>query len=466
MMSSLRSRLWLSYALLVAAALMVVAVSMFVYLLRNPAIFRQTQSRLQAAEGLLQARGGDLASLAGDRNGMQALAQNLQVRVLVFGPDQAVRLDSDPGGAALPFPRPRRFFQNSQWLRDSSGGLWFFHSSALKDGNTLVVAAPRPPALFYNVFKDELLRPVLRAGVIALLLSLLLALWVSRWVAGPLQSLLRAARGYPAQGVDRLPEQGPREVKELTRAFNSMIDRVQSARESQRKFVADVSHEMKTPLTSIQGFAEAIQDGTADTPENQQQAAQIIHREAGRLHRLVLDLLSLARLEAGTADLKMDPLQAAALLNTTAERFAPQARQAGVNLGVELAPDLPVLLGDGDRLAQVFTNLVDNALAYTPAGGMVTLRAAPAPGAIRFEVEDTGQGIPPEALGRIFERFHQGEPRAGRGGTGLGLAIAMEIVQAHGGRIAVRSAIGEGTTFEVTLPLWQGGNLTPPGRKA
>ena len=209
-------------------------------------------------------------------------------------------------------------------------------------------------------------------------------------------------------------------------------------------------------------------DGTADTPAARQQAAEVIFAESGRMHRMVLDLLDLARLEAGTADLKMSPLDVRAVLDALVEKFTPQAQKAFVTLRVEAPPELPTLVGDGDRLAQVFTNLVDNALKFTPPGGEVVLRAEAARGEMKFEVQDTGRGVPPEALKCIFDRFYQVDPSRPGGekhGAGLGLSIAHEIVQAHGGRIGVRSQVGQGTTFELTLPLSQAAATTLIRRK-
>jgi two-component system sensor histidine kinase ResE len=249
-----------------------------------------------------------------------------------------------------------------------------------------------------------------------------------------------------------------------------MNNRMQTSRKSQRDFVANVSHELKTPLTSVQGFAQAILDGTADTPESRQQAARIIYNEAGSMHRMVLDLLDLARLDAGTFELQCAPVNLPALLNNIAEKFYPQAHTAGVSIQVESAA-LPAVMGDGDRLAQVFSNLVDNALKHTPAGGTVTLRtrlsgpstSQEAGPEIQVDVADTGAGIPPEALPHIFERFYQADPSRPGGekhGTGLGLAIVKEIVGAHSGKISVRSTADTGSLFTVTLPL------TPPDTSA
>jgi len=245
-------------------------------------------------------------------------------------------------------------------------------------------------------------------------------------------------------------------VQDLTKAFNSMIKRVESSQKSQKDFVADVSHELKTPLTSIQGFAQAILDDTADTPEARKQAAQIIFDESGRMHRMALDLLDLARLEGGIADLKMSQVDVKALLQNIIDKFMPQAQIANVNLQLIISDDLPVLLGDGDRLAQVFTNLVDNALKFTPAYGQVTLSAEKVGDEMELAITDTGSGVPNEAVSRLFDRFYQVEQsRAGGAGhsTGLGLAIVKEIVQAHGGRIGVRSQADHGTTFTIHLPL-------------
>jgi signal transduction histidine kinase len=171
-------------------------------------------------------------------------------------------------------------------------------------------------------------------------------------------------------------------------------------------------------------------------------------------------LLDLARLEAGTADLKMSPVDVATLLHSIVEKFARQAQNAGVELQLKISGELPPLPGDGDRLAQVFTNLVDNALKFTPANGQVLLSAVKAGTEIEIFITDTGIGIPNEALPRLFDRFYQvdpsragGETAAGRRGTGLGLAIVQEILQAHNGRISVRSEVGRGTTFVIHLPL-------------
>ena len=455
MFSSLRSRLWLSYAFVITIALGIVAIVLFVFLIRNPLLSRQTQERLRTAQSLITSNPEDFID---NPDSLERLTQTYGVRVLVFNSARELVFDSNPNDPGLPFPRRNLLGRNSQVTMDASGNPWLYTSSRMQNGRLLVVAAPRPRVPLLNIFTDELLLPILEGGLIALLLSLVLAFALSRWVADPLQQVVVAARNYPKGSEEMKPvsPRGPREVQDLTRAFNSMVKRVNSTQRSQRDFVANVSHELKTPLTSVQGFAQAILDGTADTPEARKQAAQIIYNEAGRMHRMALDLLDLARFEAGTADLKMSSVDMGPLLRGVIEKFALQAQKAGVNLQVDVPSDLPLLIGDGDRLAQVFTNLVDNALKYTPTKGHVTLSAANVGNEMELSITDTGEGVPDEALPHLFDRFYQVDPsRAGgeKHGAGLGLAIVQEITQAHGGRISVRSQAGHGTTFVIHLPL-------------
>jgi signal transduction histidine kinase len=242
-----------------------------------------------------------------------------------------------------------------------------------------------------------------------------------------------------------------------------MTQEVKASRQAQRDFVANVSHELKTPLTSIQGFSQAILDGTARNGEAQRHAAQIVNDEAERMTRLVNELLDLAKLDAGQIVMAQEPVDMGRLLRGCVEKLIPQAEKVGVELKLDLGT-LPPLSGDNDRLAQVFTNLIDNALKHTPQGGRVTVAArevigppvhkgAKAVPRIEVSVADTGSGIPPEDLSRIFERFYQvDKSRRRKRGAGLGLAIAKEIVQAHGGQIKAESVVGVGTKFTVMLP--------------
>jgi signal transduction histidine kinase len=452
MFSSLRSRLWLSYALLIVTALGIVAAILFISLLRNPILYRQTTERLKAVQTVLMERETPSISVAAQR-----AARMFNVRVLLYSQNKQLLWDtSSESEVPLPFPAKKVLPRNIPLARDENGAAWLYVTENLPDNTHLVIASPRPRFSIVNLFADDFLPLIVQSGLIALLLSLAVAFLFARWIADPLQKVVVAVRAMPTAEIKPVESQGPHEVQELTRAFNSMIQRTQAGQKSQRDFVANVSHELKTPLTSVQGFAQALLDGTADSEESRQQAAQVIYDESARMHRMVLDLLDLAKLDAGTADITMSPVNLPALLNSIREKFTPQSQKAGVEIKVETVANLPSPTADGDRLAQVFTNLVDNALKYTPDGGLVLLRASAVNEGILISVSDTGAGIPDDAQAHIFDRFYQADSsrKGGRKhGAGLGLAIAHEIVQAHGGRIGVRSRLGEGTTFEVLLPL-------------
>ncbi|MCB9110928.1 MAG: HAMP domain-containing histidine kinase [Anaerolineales bacterium] len=459
MLSSLRSRLWLSYAFLIVTALSVVTIVLFISLFRNPLLYRQTTERLKAVQAVLIERSSE-PEAPPTQTLAERSARTFDVRVILFSPDHQVVFDTDAGNASsLGFPKSRILPRALPLLRDANGGAWLYSIGKLPDERFVLVATPRPRLSILNIFGDEFMPIITFGGSIALLLSLILAFLISGWIANPLQRVVNAAGGIPSAEVKPVEVRGPREVQELTRAFNSMVTRVQASQRSQREFVANVSHEMKTPLTSIQGFAQAILDGTAETEESRQKAAQVIYSESERMHRMVLDLLDLAKLDAGTADLKMSPVNMRALLTAIAEKFTPQSQRADVRIELDIPADLPLMTADGDRMAQVFTNLTDNALKFTPQGGTVSLHAFVEADAMHISVSDTGAGIPAEDLPHIFQRFYQADParKGGRAhGAGLGLAIAHEIVAAHGGRISVRSNEGTGTSMEVILPL------TPP----
>jgi len=326
----------------------------------------------------------------------------------------------------------------------------------------VAVTKAQPRAL---TLLGDLLAQLLLAGLAAFVISILLAYLIARSIARPLQHITLAtekiARGDYDQQLDIT---SPDEVRRLATSFNVMAQEVKASRQAQRDFVANVSHELKTPLTSIQGFSQAILDRTARDGEAQRHAAQIINDESERMTRLVNELLDLAKLDAGQIVMAREPVDMGQLLRGCVEKLTLQAGQGGVELKLDLGA-LPALSGDNDRLAQVFTNLIDNALKHTSQGSRVTVAARGVMGPptrkgekavsrIEVSVADTGSGIPPEDLSRIFERFYQVDKsrrRKGKG-AGLGLAIAKEIIQAHDGQIKAESVVGVGTKFTVTLP--------------
>jgi PAS domain S-box-containing protein len=220
-----------------------------------------------------------------------------------------------------------------------------------------------------------------------------------------------------------------------------------------RELTANVSHELRTPLTSIKGFAETLLDGAMREEETARRFLSIINSETDRLVKLVDDLLDLSLLESRRVTLDPKPVDLGGLVTHTVDKLRPIAAHSQLTL-VQSAPPGIVVFADADRLEQVLTNLVDNALKYTPPGGRVEVQVAAVNGEVEVVVNDTGKGIRPEDLPHVFERFYRSDRSRtrGSGGTGLGLAIVKHIVEAHGGRISVSSRPNEGTTFTVTIP--------------
>jgi signal transduction histidine kinase len=250
---------------------------------------------------------------------------------------------------------------------------------------------------------------------------------------------------------------GQDETAQLARQFNSMAGEVVRSREAQRDFLANVSHDLKTPLTSIQGFSQAIIDGTASNPQEVRNSAHIILQEAERMDRLVGDLLDLARMDSSQTPVAREQTGLLNLLQRSGDKFARRAKEEDKTFQLNLPPSLPLLLGDPQWLERAFTNLLDNAVKYTPTGGTVSLAARETgAGAVEVLISDTGPGIPPEDQPRVFERFYRvDKSRAGAEGIGLGLAIVKEIVEAHGGEVSLSSQLGQGSRFAVRLPVLQ-----------
>jgi signal transduction histidine kinase len=286
------------------------------------------------------------------------------------------------------------------------------------------------------------------------LLALAVAALAFRHIATPLADVMAATDAIAAGDLGvrvPVPERGPGDFGRLAQSFNRMAEELQRADQQRRNLTADVAHELRTPLHIIQGNLEGILDGVYQpTAEHIETTLD----ETRALARLVDDLRTLSLAEAGQLPLAWETVDVAELLADVRTSFSGQAEAAGVDLCLETDPPLPQISADAGRLNQVLSNLIANALRYTPPGGKITLRAEPGPGGIRIVVCDTGAGIPPEDLPYIFDRFWRGDrsrSHAGGAGSGLGLAIARQLVQAHGGRIGVESQPGEGTTFTIEL---------------
>jgi signal transduction histidine kinase len=308
-------------------------------------------------------------------------------------------------------------------------------------GDVVLVRRAKLAAADWRPFLSSLLIAGLGGAAVAAALSALLARRLTR----PLGELGAAAQRLAAGAPDaRVPVRGRDELAAVGTAFNEMASGLAAARAAEREFLMSVSHELKTPLTAIGGYAEALGDGAVPPDE----AGAVIGAEARRLERLVRDLLDLARLDRRAFAVARAPVDLGEVARRAAERAEPRTRERGVAVGVSAGAGAWGI-GDEGRLLQAVSNLLDNALRVTPAGGRVTIEARP--GALT--VADTGPGLRPEDLPRAFDRFHL-HARYGAGsrdGSGLGLAIVHELAAAMGGRAEVESRLGAGARFTIRL---------------
>lgn len=382
-------------------------------------------------------------------------------------------LDLSPGSTAIEPRRCRIETERSGELLCVSMPLSAEAAATFGEANAAAIVVARPAATLGEVFGDLAPRLVF-SGLMGVAAALGLGFLLSQSVASPLRKIGRAARSV-ARGSygQRVPVTGPREVREVATNFNRMTEEVRRSQQTLRDFLMNISHELKTPLTSIRGFSQAVLDGTVDDKAGVDRSARIINDEATRVLRLVEELLDLSRMESGQISMRQEDMDLAELLEHVSEVFALRSEETGVALHVQQPGQLPVR-GDFDRLEQVLNNLLDNAFRHTPQGGAVRVTARPVQhGYVQVTVSDTGKGIPPEDVPHLFERFYRAANGRNMRGYGLGLAITREIVRSHGGDIWATSEQGRGTSFVFTLPADGGAGATqnaaralPPARRA
>jgi two-component system sensor histidine kinase BaeS len=297
---------------------------------------------------------------------------------------------------------------------------------------------------------------LLTAGFVVLLLAAAVAVWLARRLTRPIREIERAAQELAAGDLSTraaVPPGTDVDLAELGETLNAMAAQLEASRGSQRAFLLSISHDLRTPLTSIRGYAEALADGTLDDadPGARTRAATVIGAEARRLERLVRDLLDLSRLDSREFSLSPRQCDASEVVRHAAEAFAPQARELGVEVVVAAAPAVPAEL-DPERVGQIVANLVENALKY--ATTRVTVAAKAREQELRIVVTDDGPGIPEDELGAVFTRLYTARGTPGRSvGTGLGLAIVQELAAAMGGHATASSPSTGGAQLVVALPI-------------
>jgi two-component system, OmpR family, sensor kinase len=435
-LQSLRARLFAAIALV---ALLSLALALAIgALLTRRAVERNTLRDVSAQMDLLVER---------EREALVPFSRlrSLQENFLDRQDERIAEVSLDGSSSLLPPERAalvRRGVRLDGTL--SEEGTRYLYAARLVNGKGFVLL--RPASSTTSAWRPHIEGLVAAAAVTAALAALI-AFLLARAIARPVRRVAEATRGLASSTTapPLVPVEGARELAVLAESFNEVAVALARAREAEQAFLLSVSHELKTPLTAIRGYAEGLGEGALPADE----AAATIVIESRRLERLVGDLLDLARMRKAEFSVRREPIDLGAIAQEALRRYESQAREFGVTLEAEGAAAAPAT-GDADRTLQIVSNLVENALRLTPAGGSV--RIVTAPGSIR--VEDTGPGLQPEELGQAFERFYL-YSRYGRErpvGTGLGLAIVKELAEGMGGSVAAESTPGERTAFTVRLP--------------
>ena len=459
-MLSIRAKLTLWYLGIAAAVLMAFAVAIYLYLSRGLLAAIDTSLHNQAAR-IARAVAHPLEIDEPNQSGALMLTPQFVSVVDKNGEvsDQII----DREGRQVPVLRP------SLDRAASEGGPQYDEVSIAPGESARVITWPardEEGEMFFVVVgqslkelhqaQRQLLVLLAISNPIALLLASVGGLWIANKALRPVDRLTRAAEHIGRGNLsERVEETGAKdEIGRLAATFNEMISKLEQAFQHERRFTADASHELKTPLAILRGDIEvALRRDRA--PEEYRRVLASSLEEIARLTKLTDDLLTLARSDAGEVMLEMGPVRIDRLAREVCDYLAPLSDTAGVSLDYQV-PDSPILIeGDASRIKQLIVNLLDNAIKYTPAGGEVRLDLKAEGETALLAVSDTGRGIPSEAMPRVFERFYrQSDPRDLRaGGFGLGLAISKWIVDSHQGTIEVSSKPGIGSQFIVRLPL-------------
>ena len=309
----------------------------------------------------------------------------------------------------------------------------------------------------------EILSLILRAVLIGFVISIAISLIISKTLLSPIRGMTTAAEAMADGDFSRkIRVESEDEIGILAKTFNdmakqieTMLEELKKAEKLRREFVANVSHELRTPLTSIRTYAETISDSQEIPEETEEEFLRVIINESDRMTKIVQDLLELSRFDSGTSVLTIEEFSLERSVRDVYAAIALEAKKRNHELNLELEWRLPGIKGDRARIEQVLMNIISNALKYTPDGGRIDVYSGSSGTNVWVRIEDTGVGISPEDLERVFDRFYRVDKARTResGGTGLGLSIAKEIVTKHGGDIKIESTPGVGTAITVTLPI-------------
>jgi two-component system sensor histidine kinase BaeS len=435
-LASLRARLFAAIAL-VALLSLALALALGAFVTRR-AVERNTLRDVSAQFDLLVER---------ERDAILPFArlESLQKSFLDRQDERIVPVPLDGSSALLPPDRAARLRRGARLDGTiEAQGTRYLYAARLVRGKGYILL--RPASSTNSAWRPHV-EGLVAAALATAALAALIAFLLARAIAGPVRRVAEATRGLAGATTEPplVPVEGARELALLAESFNEVAVALAKAREAERAFLLSVSHELKTPLTAIRGYAEGLAEGVLPAEE----VAATIVRESQRLERLVGDLLDLARMNKAEFSVRREPIDLEAIAQEALRRYESQAQEFGVTLEAE-APGAAPAIGDADRTLQIVSNLVENALRLTPAGGSV--RIATAPGSVR--VEDTGPGLRPEELEQAFDRFFL-YSRYGRErsvGTGLGLAIVKELAEGMGGSVSVESEPGRLTAFTILLP--------------
>lgn len=367
------------------------------------------------------------------------------------GPERIVFELADASGTLVLSPEPRRIGQPVEAQTLARGAPILVNAQVIG-----TVLTPERTSFRDGPERNYLVRTDWALGAAALgaaLIALVIGILLARVITRPVREITAAARAIASGDLhQQVPVRSHDDLGILATQFNRMSSDLARATRLRRQMTADIAHDLRTPLTVIAGYLEALRDGMVSASPKRFAA---MYDETRVLLRLVEDLHVLSLADAGALTLNKQQLGVQHLLERAAATYQIAAEQHGVALHVEVSPEVPAIHADAEQIARVLHNLIGNALRHTPSGGRITLSACTREQAIELSVSDTGSGIPQEHLPNIFERFYRADPsrQEQTGGAGLGLAIVRSIIEAHGGSVAVESTPGQGSTFRVRIPI-------------